>query len=481
MSVGWEERIEALAKLAERAKRFGVGLYLYLNEPRSMPLSVFESCPECKGVEESSRGLAAMCTSAPRTLTLLRENVETVFRSAPALDGAFTITMSENLTHCYSHYHGQQCPRCSQRSAAEIVAEVNAAIESGIHAANPDARVIAWTWGWQEPWDHQAVDLLPKTVELMCTSERYLPTNIGGVAGHVEDYSISQVGPADSARSLWQHAIGRGMKAVAKVQINTTWECSAVPYIPAVDLVDEHLAKLEDCGVTGLMVAWTLGGFPGGNLELLTNSTDALAERRFGKVASQVRAAWQRFSQAFREFPFDVRTIYFGPANAGPLNPLYLKPTGYTATMVGFPYDDLTLWRAMYPEDVFVNQLKMLSEMWHDGLVELSDAKAACDVCHRDAINELWQVAEATYCHFRSAYLQSAFVQARDGHDPDRCRHMQQIAEEEITLAKRLYVVARRNSTLGFEASNQYAYTLNDLKEKVLNAEHLRQMLKEIA
>jgi len=56
-----------------------------------------------------------------------------------------------------------------------------------------------------------------------------------------------------------------------------------------------------------------------------------------------------------------------------------------------------------------------------------------------------------------------------------------QIAEEEITLAKRLYVVARRNSTLGFEASNQYAYTLNDLKEKVLNAEHLRQMLKEIA
>jgi hypothetical protein len=38
-----------------------------------------------------------------------------------------------------------------------------------------------------------------------------------------------------------------------------------------------------------------------------------------------------------------------------------------------------------------------------------------------------------------------------------------------------LYEIARQDSRIGFEAANHYAYTLNDLKEKVVQCEWLRE------
>jgi hypothetical protein len=48
-------------------------------------------------------------------------------------------------------------------------------------------------------------------------------------------------------------------------------------------------------------------------------------------------------------------------------------------------------------------------------------------------------------------------------------KRMRAIAALEIELARRLFLLARRNSTIGFEASNHYYYTPLDLVEKVLN------------
>ncbi|MBI5832707.1 MAG: hypothetical protein HZB16_10420 [Armatimonadetes bacterium] len=41
-------------------------------------------------------------------------------------------------------------------------------------------------------------------------------------------------------------------------------------------------------------------------------------------------------------------------------------------------------------------------------------------------------------------------------------------------MAKTLCELARADSRLGFEATNHYAYTTNDLREKVLNCAALR-------
>ena len=43
-----------------------------------------------------------------------------------------------------------------------------------------------------------------------------------------------------------------------------------------------------------------------------------------------------------------------------------------------------------------------------------------------------------------------------------------------MALAKKLHGLLLSDSRIGFEASNHYYYTANDLKEKILNCEHVR-------
>ncbi|MBU0477162.1 hypothetical protein KKC91_01140 [bacterium] len=477
LSVGYEKRLENLRKLTERTANFGIGVYLYLNEPRPMPLKFFKKHPELKGVEFKKDGIANLCTSQKPVLDFLRKGTAKLFQDVPKLAGVFTITRSENPTNCWSHNRGGECPRCSKRYPQEVITDVNWAIEEGVHSTKPEARVIVWTWGWNQQWAHAAIDLLPDNVELMCTSEEALPTDVGGIKSNVRDYSISQVGPGERAIEMWKHAIKRGLKAVAKVQINNTWECSEVPYIPTPDLVEKHLKNLHNAGVTGLMLSWTVGGYPSGNLELLTKTSKEMALDKFGeKAALLVRKAWHAFSDAFKEFPFDIKVLYFAPQNFGPMSLFYAKPTGYQSTMIGYPYDNLEKWRADYPADIFENQFKKISNKWEKGLEILDLAKTKVDKDKLNNFTELEHVAISAYCHFRSTYLQIRFVRLRDCKNDKENLKLIEIIDEEIKIAKTLYNIVRLDSRIGFEASNHYYYTVNDLREKVLNCEYLKEV-----
>ena len=55
---------------------------------------------------------------------------------------------------------------------------------------------------------------------------------------------------------------------------------------------------------------------------------------------------------------------------------------------------------------------------------------------------------------------------------------MKAYAEEEIALALRLAEIVRRDSRIGFEASNHYYYTLNDLYEKVISCAYIIERLE---
>ena len=50
-------------------------------------------------------------------------------------------------------------------------------------------------------------------------------------------------------------------------------------------------------------------------------------------------------------------------------------------------------------------------------------------------------------------------------------------AEEEREIALKLHKIARTDSRIGFEASNHYFYTLNDLREKVINCTYILEQL----
>lgn len=489
---GCDRRLSNLRTLVKRAKRFGIGIYLYMNEPRAMPPEFFNNRTDMAGVREAD--YVAMCTSSPTVRQWISDSLAYVFANVPDLAGVFTITASENLTNCASHHNHSTCPRCKHRTPAAIVAEVNAAIEAGVHRGNPKARVLAWDWGWADDWAEPIIQSLPKSISLMSVSEWSLPLSRGGVKASVGEYSISAVGPGPRATRHWTLAREAGLNCAAKVQVNNTWELSAVPYLPVMDLVAEHCEKLANAGVSGLMLSWSLGGYPSPNLRLVQlfdrrptptreQALDTLARERYGPAAANhARKAWTLFSNAFREYPFDGGVIYHCPVQLGPANPLYGRPTGYSATMVGFPYDDVKAWSGPYPPEVLASQFETVARGWEQAIAELQQAvDQTPPELAREAQADL-RVAAAARLHFQSVANQVRFVLARNALAdsslrPDRRRliveQTRRVIANEAANAKALLAIARQDSRIGFEASNQYYYVPQDLIEKTVICRYL--------
>lgn len=128
-----ERRLVNLRSLVKRAARHGIGVYLYLNEPRAMPQSFFKTRPELAGVRQED--FRAMCTSQAAVRTWMADALTHVFAKVPDLAGVYAITASENLTNCASLRGWKECPRCRNRTDSEIIAEVVATLETGVHRA----------------------------------------------------------------------------------------------------------------------------------------------------------------------------------------------------------------------------------------------------------------------------------------------------------------------------------------------------------
>ncbi len=494
-----EKRLDSLRKLVQRARKYGIHVYLYMNEPRSMPASFFKKYPDIRGAEED--GMYSMCTSFQVVRNYVKEGLAYVFREVPDLGGIFTITASENLTNCYSRGTVAGCPRCPKRDYADVVSEMNLAMYEGVRASSEKARIIVWDWGWLDEAAPAILKSLPTDIYFMSVSEWSKAINRGGVPATVGEYSISTVGPGPRASKHWRIAKDRGMKTIAKVQINCTWELSAVPYIPAMNLVAGHLDNLRRADVDGLMLSWTLGGHPSPNLQLVEQlglkSTIAVDEAlqkvatdRYGSAAAaDVTKAWTQFSDAFSEFPFHSTVVYGSPVQMGPANLLYPEPSGYGATMVGIPYDDLRTWCGVYPPEVFVQQFGKIATGWRDGLatwkrVQEAQIDAEGTVAHhRQNAEDDRRIALAAYTHFQSVTNQAKFVMARDAlrsgelsasERATRAKEIRGILENEIEMATELFDLTRVDARIGFEASNHYFYYPLDLVEKVVNCCYIR-------
>ena len=493
---GCQQRLAALRKIVEHAGRYGIKIYLYMNEPRAMPASFFKNREGMAGVKEGD--LIAMCTSNKKVTDWISNSLTYVFQQVPDLGGVFTITGSENLTNCASHGHEADCRYCSKRSYSDIIAGINKTISDGVHKGNPDAKVIVYDWGWKEGEAPQVIAKLPKSVWLMSVSEWGKEFERAGVKTAVGEYSMSVVGPGNHAKNHWELAKKAGLKTVAKVQFNNTWELSAVPWIPVADLVAEHAENLAKEDIDGEMLSWSLGGFPSPNLEIgqifaehpdarADSVLNALAVKRYGKIAaSYIRKAWTTFSEAFQQFPFNGNVVYRSPVQLGPANLLFANPTGYSSTMVGFPYDDLEGWVAPYPKAVFMDQFDKVAHSWKAGLRYFMEALKFSTPDKQSVIREDFGIANASYLHFASVANQCHFIAGRDSLLRKEISVKEKqllkdkiniILDSEISLARQLFAIAGRDSRIGFEASNQYYYVPGDLIEKVIDCEYVRKQL----
>ena len=474
----WELRLATLQKMAEKLARYDLKLFLYLNEPRCLPAEIAARHPDWIGPHHADgSGMRALCINNDEVAARLRKGVADLCRAVPGIGGFFTITMSENLTHCLSRMQHGECARCDALpDPSQNVVKVLKAIHGGITDASSPARLIAWNWAWQKPWDMQVVENLPPEVEIMCVSETELETDCCGIKGKIIDYSIAHPGPGPLAPRLWKRASELGHKIIAKVQLNASWELSSLPYIPVPHLAKKHLENLAAGGINDFMLSWTLGGSPGGNMSLTDCTVAEWCRRISGEFAGEIERACQYFADGFGLFPFNSTSlIYHGPQNFGSANLLYAEKAFRGSTMVGFPMDNLRGWTGgfHYPVEVLSQTFMQMAAEWKKGLDILQDLVEK--LAGNAAFEELYNMADAGYALLQSSANQIEFYRQRDGER--NVEIMRSLVENEAEMALQLLRAQQRDSRIGFEASNHYMYGENTLLEKILNC---RSLLKNL-
>ena len=474
-SEGFRERRDHLKKLVARCRAYGIDLFIYLNEPRALSPEAVGRNGRLIGHRESD-GRACLCLRIPEVRQYLYEAIRDLLTAVPDLGGFITITMSENPTHC-RYRTATNCPRCAGILPEESAADVNNLIQAAIRDVGSRAELIAnlWGWssfmGWTEEQSLHGIALLDPAVSVMCVSEYDLPITKGGVPGRVIDYSLSNPGPSPLSEAMLKKAARLGHRCYAKIQINNSWECSAVPYLPVFDLIYEHLENLYRIGIRDYMLTWTLGGYPSPMTEMVSAfmakgeafSLAAWYEERFGYEADIVREAADLFCRGFREYPFSLAQLYFSPHTRGPGNSWRQNVTEDASTMVGFAFDDYEKWIDPYPYEIYLSQYQKLLSSWNRGLAILQKAKKS------RILSEMADYAEAAAIHWEADLLHTQYAYAKRHGDPIP----EKLVGRMIAITERLMALCAERPEIGFEASNHYYYHDRTLLKNILQLKRL--------
>ena len=474
---GYETRRKNLNKIIAKCKQYGIGVYLYFNEPRG--LAPDQLTPETEPMKGNLfDNTWSLCTTLKPVQDYLYEAVKGLVTATPELSGIITITMSENMTNCHCRPRNN-CPHCKHLRHQDVVPQVNNIIQRAISDAGVKTRVLANLWAWTAPYGWSEEDILEgiarmdQKIDILSVSEMG-GVMIDGQRVEIEEYAISKIGPCEETKKALSHARALGHRIMAKVQINSSWEMAVVPYIPVFDLIMAHMQNLKELGVGGLMLSWTVGGYPTVSLDLVNRffaegfSYDDFLCDHFAAQAALVKQAVKHFSDGFRYFPHTIPMLYDGPQELGPSNLLYKEATGYTATMVTYAHDDYNTWRGKYTLSEWLGLLDSLLGEWKKGLALLEDVVGNTAFC------ELRRFAEVIYVNLRSAVVQARYNAARDAGEREK---LPALLSEEKALTEWLYRLAASDARIGYEASNHYYFTQNSFLEKLINLDLLMREL----
>jgi len=521
--------LAALNDLIERAARWGIGVYLYLCEPLGIPTrdAFWRRHPDVRGARGGEMGkreqrLYAMCTSTKKVKRFLYESSRDLFTRAPGLEGAFLITASEHTAHCKQRKTLEGlCPRCADRPASDIVAEIVTLVRNGARDAGSAARVVAWNWAWDahldERGEEKVVRAMPKDVGWMANVENGGVVERLGVKLNIWEYSLCYPGPSPLYRKKARRARKHGHCLWAKAQINVTHELASMPYMPVPFLLRDKFAGLARAGVEGIMCCWIFGGYPG----VGSKQASAMMWRPFGdarkalldcaadiygeRAAPLVVKAWKLFSRGYRKYPFD-RGLYSHVLNSSPAHPFYFRPVrrferaNWTQKIE--PYGDILQWCVhLAPELTALCYEEILAD-WDKALAILKRALRSAPGPLRAEAQRDVNVCEAIGVHFRSGMNYIRFIRLRDRlprlggaskwpkRTPERLippvtrdareiegilREMKKIVADEAKLVADYLPVAESDSRLGYHSEGGYRYRPKHLRAKL---EQLRRVLE---
>lgn len=527
-----EKRLKKLNYLIERCGRFGIGVYFYLDEPLCFAADdpFWGKYPEVKGEPGSSvmdnlSHTYAMCTSSQQTKDFLYGSTQRLFQEAPGLKGVFLITASEHHTHCYSHINLQlqeghldkptkiTCPRCSQRTPAEVIIEIISLVSQGAKAVNPEAEIIAWNWSWsmyEEDPQSEIISKLPSDIILMVDLERGGKKKVkidkqNEKEIEIDEYSLSYIGPSERFLNSLKEAKKRNITCYAKIQLGTTLEIATVPNLPLIPNIYEKFKKLRKLEVKGILGGWNFGNF----LTLSTFVVSRLSGQDFPEDENsflhdvaldyfkdcdykKVAIAWKKFCEAFEYYPFSMPFLYHGPITYAPVyswsleyfdKPMEFWPSCYFKG-VQPEGDRLEDCLGPFTVEEITTLFKKMFVIWKEGLDILIQGLKPLN---QHSIEEL-STAMIIYHQLRSTYNIFRFHQYRQYYlnnqsnttrGEDYKRLLYSIVEDEIKNLSACLDLVKQDNRLGFYAETQShiydAETINNsikklffLKDKLL-------------
>ena len=186
-------------------------------------------------------------------------------------------------------------------------------------------------------------------------------------------------------------------------------------------------------------------------------------------------------SDAFRDFPFSCAVVYNSPLTTGPRQVFFTEKTDRRGAMVGISFDSVNTWSAEYAEDVFENQLNKVVEPWREAVKLLEACTDTSEV-----FCEFVSCAKGTLIHFESVLHLTRFVRARnaimegettlDGKDAKEVM-LRALDDGENNTINAIRVQSK-DSRIGFEASNHYNFSRQNLLEKLINIDYTRKIIK---
>ena len=430
-------RISNLKKVTADGLECGVKVFLYFNEPLALPKDhdFWREHPALAGEphREVELGLEvlSLCTSTPQFKAFFRESVRNLFDDLEMLGGVILVTASEYQTHCWSHRAKRkigdpyidrclaemQCPNCRDREPADVVAELVNVWKEQAEQTHSPPRVLVWNWSWSMWYDEpqrEVIDTLPDGVKLMCDFERggFRQQDVGNVL--IDEYSLGYTGPSERFMGSREAADARSLPVCAKLQLGTTHELATVPNLPLIPSLFDKLRSIDELGIDGLMCSWNFGNTATLNTAAFGMFVDradlrrdkdgflrALASEYFGAVdCRKILDAWRSFCDAFGQYPFTIKMLYFSPMNYAVAYPLRLsykdRPMG-PAWIPHSPWGDrLEDCLGPFTIEQVCQCFEKMAGLWNRGL-ELY-ASALGDMKNRHQAEEL-SCAKLIGCH----------------------------------------------------------------------------------
>ncbi|MBL8993862.1 MAG: hypothetical protein JNM63_11010, partial [Spirochaetia bacterium] len=347
---------KALRTVIDRAKTWGVKVYLYLNEPRCLPLNdpLFKHHPELRGqkdistMDEPEYGSAevhAMCASSQRTLDFLYEGAKNLFEECLGLGGLILITASEHVTTCHSRSGwatgkgSLTCPRCLKSDIPALAAEIINQLARGAWVSDPVAEIAAWNWSWhthveKDPQRGLLAHLDPR-VAVMADFERGGTRKVDGKKRFIDEYSLAYPGPSERFVKFRKESLKQKRPLYVKLQIGTTHEIATVEHLPLLHILWKKCDWMRTHRVAGTMATWNFGNFFSMNTAAFNfflghshaSASQALAaftKSYFKKKIDlpKLQSAITSFEKAMSYYPFCHSFLYFSPANYAVAYPL---------------------------------------------------------------------------------------------------------------------------------------------------------------